>query len=258
MSLPSLYQFSSFSSQPAIVHFISGRDGGVSTGELGTLNLGYRTSDTPENVTENRRRLAEALGINLYQLVFPTQTHSSRVQVVGTDTKPEDLADTDALITQTLGLCLCVMSADCVPILLYDPVRQAVGAVHAGWRGTVGKILTHTVRAMQEAFGSQPRDMLAGIGPSISPEMYEVGLEVLEAVREAFGKAPGLVKQENGSDKGYFNLWEANRQPLLHVGVKPQSIEVAGICTYQNSDRYFSARRSSNQAGRFAAGIMLS
>jgi YfiH family protein len=186
------------------------------------------------------------------------QTHSSRVQVVGIDTKPEDLADTDALITQTPGRCLCVLSADCVPILLYDPVRRAVGAVHAGWRGTVGKILTHTVRAMQATFGSQPTDMLAGIGPSISPEMYEVGSEVLEAALEAFGEAPGLVKQENGSDKGYFNLWESNRRQLLQLGLKPQSIEVAGICTYQHSDRYFSARRSSNQAGRFAAGIMLS
>jgi YfiH family protein len=257
MSLPSVYKFSSFASQPGIVHFVSGRDGGVSTGELGSLNLGYRTSDDRENVTENRRRLAEALGIELSQLVFPMQTHSSRVQVVTTDTQPEDLADTDALITQIPGLCISVMSADCVPILLYDPVRRVVGAVHAGWRGTVGKIITHTVQAMQEAFGSYPADIVAGIGPSISPEMYEVGADVLNAAREAFGDTEGLVRQEEGSDKGYFNLWESNRRQLILLGLKPHSIEVSGICTYQQSDQYFSARKSGNRAGRFAAGIML-
>ncbi|MES2730411.1 MAG: peptidoglycan editing factor PgeF [Bacteroidota bacterium] len=254
---PSLYQFPLLTPFPSLIHFVSGRHGGVSEGELGTLNLGFRVADNPQHVTENRRRLAASLGIAADQLVFPAQTHSARVQVVKADTSIEDLADTDALITQITGRCICVMSADCTPILLYDPVKQAVGAVHAGWRGTVSKILTHTVQAMQEHFGTQPAHLLVGIGPSISPEMYEVGQEVLEAVKQAYGSTQGLITRENGVGKGFFNLWEANRQQLLELGVPVASIEVSGICTYQQSDRFFSARKSANRAGRFAAGIML-
>lgn len=241
----------------AITHFVSERSGGISEGELGSLNLGLRAGDEPHKPIENRRRLAAALGISYENLIFPAQTHSNTVQVVHADTKPEALADTDALITHVPDRCICVMSADCVPILLYDPVRQVVGAVHAGWRGTVGKILTTTVQAMQEHFGTQPKDLLAGIGPSICPEVYEVGEEVVMAVQEAFGSTAGLINNLNGQGKGFLNLWEANRLQLLHLGVSAGSIEVAGLCTYQNSERFFSARKSGNRAGRFAAGIML-
>jgi polyphenol oxidase len=254
---PSLFQFEILKGQQAISHFVSGRDGGVSEGELGGLNLGFRTSDDPQNVTENRRRLAQAMGITVSQLIFPKQTHSSNVVAVDENTQPDDLADTDALITNVPGLCICVMSADCVPILLYDPVNRAVGAVHAGWRGTVGKILTYTVQAMQQTYGTQPADLLAGIGPSISPDIYEVGSEVLEAARQAFGNTEGLIHNENGNGKGHFNLWEANRRQLTDLGVMSASVEVSGICTYLHHDRFFSARKSANQAGRFAAGIIL-
>jgi YfiH family protein len=149
------------------------------------------------------------------------------------------------------------MSADCVPVLLYDPVKGAVGAVHAGWKGTVGKIVTATVKAMQEMFGTNPKDLKAGIGPSICPEVYEVGEEVIEAAVKAFGTKEGLITHENGQGKGYFNLWEANRIQLLSMGVPADAIEVAGICTYRQSHQFFSARKSGNRAGRFAAGIML-
>jgi YfiH family protein len=252
-----LWHFINLSPFPTIKHFVSGRSGGVSEGEMGSLNLSFRAGDTPQHVQENRNRLAQTLGISPIQLFFPAQTHSVHVKRVEPDTPTDSLTDTDALITNSPGLCICVMSADCVPVLLYDPVHKAVAAVHAGWRGTVGKILTATVKAMQSEFDSQPADIIAGIGPSICPEVYEVGGEVVEAAEQAFGRQTNLITNKNGQGKGYFNLWEANRMQLLNLGVPASSIEVAGICTYQQSHDFFSARKSGNRAGRFAAGIMV-
>lgn len=251
-----LSKFDLLSNYKEINHFISERSGGVSTGEIGALNLSFRAGDEAENVKENRRRLAKAMGIAPSQLIFPSQTHSNHVQVVHAGTQPEQLTETDALITHTPGICICVMSADCVPILLYDPIAKAVGAIHAGWRGTVGKILTFTVQAMQQHFGTQPSNLIAGIGPSICPQVYEVGTEVITAVEQAFDH-PDLITRKNSLGKGYFNLWEANRIQLSQLGVPADAIEVAGVCTYTESDRFFSARKSGNKAGRFAAGIML-
>jgi YfiH family protein len=252
-----LWHFRQLSQYNTIKHFVSGRSGGVSEGEIGSLNLSFRAGDTPLNVQENRSRLALSLGITPTQLFFPAQTHSIHVKRVESGTSADSLTDTDALISNSPGLCICVMSADCVPILMYDPVSKAVAAVHAGWRGTVGKILTSTVKAMQAAFGTHPRDIIAGIGPSICPEVYEVGEEVVQAALAAFGTKQGLITKEDGQGKGYFNLWEANRLQLLDLGVAADSIEVAGICTYRQSHQFFSARKSGNRAGRFAAGIML-
>lgn len=255
-SLP-LWQFDTLSRLPGLVHFVSGRGGGVSSGEVGTFNLSYRVTDPMENVRENRRRLAQALGITEDKLFFPAQTHSNHVVKVQPGTTQDEIKDMDALITNSKGLCISVMSADCVPILLYDPIKKAVGAVHAGWRGTVSKILTLTVQAMQQQYGTQPADLVAAIGPSICPEVYEVGEEVITAVEQAFGTKDSLVTRQNGPGKGNFNLWEANQIQLLALGVKPENIEVAAICTYQHSDEFFSARRSGNRAGRFSAGILL-
>lgn len=252
-----LWQFENLAVIPAVGHYVSGRAGGVSRGELGTFNLGLRAGDDPDCVWENRRRLAGALGVDLAHLIFPAQTHSANVQRVSGPIRPDQLADTDALITDTPGICINVMSADCVPVLLYDPVTRATGAVHAGWRGTVGKILTRTVAAMQEAFGTNPANLLAGIGPSICADVYEVGEEVLAEVENAFGNTEGLILRRTAERKGYIDLWEANRRQLLAMGVPAGSIEVAGLCTYTHADQFFSARKSKNQAGRFAAGIVI-
>ncbi len=251
-----LWQFENLSRFAGIRHYVSGRDGGVSTGELGTFNLGLKAGDDPDHVRENRRRLAQALGVGVSRLVFPSQTHSTNVKRVSPETHAGELADTDALITNTPGLCINVMSADCVPVLLFDPVHLAVGAVHAGWRGTVGKILTHTVKAMQREFDTRTTDLVAGIGPSICAEVYEVGEEVLNAVENAFGNTEGLIRNRTPEGKGFVDLWEANRRQLLWLGVPAASIEVSGICTFRHADQFFSARKSKNQAGRFAAGIV--
>ncbi|MGB0521760.1 MAG: peptidoglycan editing factor PgeF [Flammeovirgaceae bacterium] len=258
------YQFDHFSTKSSIRHYIATRHGGVSTGEFSSLNISLGTADDRENILENRQRIAQLMQIEPQQLVFPSQTHDATIQVVtqtkinqGTIWLNEQLRCTDALITNEKGICLSVISADCVPLLFFDPVQQAIGAVHAGWRGTVKKIAQKAVQKMQETFSSKPEDLLIGIGPSIGPERYEVGPEVIEAVITAFGTKKGLVSQETKEGKGLLNLWEANKLQLLNAGVASKHIELAGLCTLTHSDIFFSARSMRGKGGRFASGIIL-
>ncbi|SDK36491.1 conserved hypothetical protein [Catalinimonas alkaloidigena] len=251
-----LWQFDHLATQSHLRHFVSDRRGGMSHEHLGALNLSFRVGDAPAHVEANRARVAEAMGVTPDRLFIPQQTHSAVVAVVDKETRPEALAETDGLVTSTPGVCIAVLAADCVPIVLYDPVRHVAAAVHAGWRGTVGRILTNALRTMQDHFGTHPAAVLAGIGPSISAEVYEVGPEVVEEVNAALGE--GFVRpHQTVPEKGYVDLWNANRHQLLALGVRPESIEVAGICTYQHHDQFFSARRSRNNTGRFSAGIVL-
>ena len=144
--------------------------------------------------------------------------------------------------------------ADCTPILLYDPARHAAGIVHAGWRGTVQGAAPSAVRAMQEAFGSNPADIQAGIGPSIGPDHYQVGEEVVEAVRAAFGTVEGLINRA-ADGSAYLDLWAANRLALERAGVG--QLEVAGICTATNTGEFYSHRAEKGRTGRFGAVIAL-
>ncbi|HVD99599.1 MAG TPA: peptidoglycan editing factor PgeF [Cytophagaceae bacterium] len=251
-----LWQFENLSAEKNIRHFVSGRDGGYSEGSLGGLNLSYKVGDNPEHVQKNRALLANAFSVSADKLIFPVQTHSNYIKTVTEKITPEDLEDTDALITNTKGIMIAVMSADCVPVLLYDPAKQAVAAIHAGWRGTVSEIVKCTIEKMQKEFGSNPSDIIAAIGPSICEEVYEVGEEVIKAVEKVYGSKNGIITREQNG-KGFCNLWEANRIQLINAGVLSANIEVAAMCTYQNADLFFSARQSGNTAGRFAAGIGL-
>ena len=250
-----LYQFQNLSQFTQIKHFVSTRQGGVSTGEKSSLNLSFKVGDKPENVIENRRLLAVELEIQPEYLIFPEQTHSSNVQVVKTVLDIENLSNTDAVITNVPQLCLSVMSADCVPILLFDSKRNAIAAIHAGWRGTVADIVTKTIQLMNQEYGTQSIDIYAAIGPSISAEVYEVGVEVIDAVNALLGYTEGLIQLKEGG-KGMLNLWETNKQLLIRTGVLAENIEVAGICTFKNSEQFFSYRKSA-ETGRFAAGICL-
>lgn len=254
-SLP-LWQFEALAHEKNIRHYVSGREGGRSEGELGALNLSYKVGDDPLKVTQNRQLLASEFSIAPDKLIFPVQTHSNHVKRVNANTSSESLEDTDAIVTNEKEILVSVMSADCVPVLLYDPVKQAVAAIHAGWRGTMAAIVSETIALMQKEFGSDPSSFLAAIGPSICDEVYEVGEEVIRAVEKLYGSKNGIISREQDG-KGFCNLWEANRIQLLRAGVKAENIEVAGLCTYKNADLFFSARKSGNKAGRFAAGIML-
>ncbi len=207
------------------------------------------------NEPGNKQKLAEALNLPDESLVFPKQTHTNCVLELSE--KPDDpIEETDALLTNQPGLCLCVQTADCVPILLFDAEKKVVSAVHAGWRGTVGKIVEVAVQKMLRKYSSNPENIFAAIGPSISPEIYEVGDEVVAAARNSIPNAE-LTLSKNGSEKFHFNLWEANRQLLMNNGVPDKNIQVLAECSFLEKDKYYSARREGVDTGRMVSGIML-
>jgi len=213
------------------------------------------TSDETEVYSNNREELAALLGIGAGQLVFPRQTHSNTVRRI--DTIPDvEISGTDALVTNKRGLCLCVQTADCVPILLVDTKRKVIAAIHAGWRGTVGKIVTKAIDNLKQDFGSDPLNILATIGPSIGPKVYEVGPEVVEAARKTVPEAEKTLSL-NASGKYHFDLWEANRRLLLEAGLRASNIEVLEACSFSENNKYFSARRDGVNTGRMVSGIML-
>lgn len=213
------------------------------------------TGDEERIYSGNRKELARLLNVEVGQLVFPRQTHSS--VVCDLDSVPEsEISDTDALVTNKSGICLCVQTADCVPILLFDPEKKIIAAVHAGWRGTVAKIVANSVTMMKEKYGCNPKTILAAIGPSIGPEVYEVGDEVVEAVHRSIPDAE-TVLQKHPSGKFHVDLWAANRNVLLECGILNENIEVLAECSFQENDKYYSARRDGIDIGRMVSGIMM-
>jgi len=253
-------QFAGLSDFPGLIHFSTTRMGGCSTDNYATLNLGFNSGDLPERVTDNRLKLCDVLGINPAWLVFPKQTHSATARIItaryfasGKEERKHFLNETDAVITNMKGVCLAIKTADCVPVLVYDLKQKVVAAIHAGWRGTVQGIVLKTINLMTEEFGSKPSDLFAGIGPSISPEVYEVGEEVWRLFAPEFYHAA----DPSETDKRLLDIWSANFKQLILAGVPPDQIEVAKICTFSDPDRFFSARRDGQQTGRMATGIML-
>jgi len=240
---------------------VSGRAGGVSVAPFDTLNLSFGVGDDPAAVVENRTRLCAAIGEPLEALTVADQVHGARVAVIDRSHRgrgarnPADAVDrADALVTATPGIVLAVLLADCVPVALVDPVRDVVAVAHAGWRGTVAHVTARTVATMVERFGCDPADILAGIGPSIGPVNYEVGPEVVAAVRDAFPDTPDLVRRHDR--RATFDLWAANADDLRRCGLPEQNIEVAGIDTRTASDRYYS-HRAAHPTGRFMAAVAL-
>jgi YfiH family protein len=163
------------------------------------------------------------------------------------------IGNVDALITNLPSVPLMLRFADCVPVMFFDPAHRAIGIAHAGWRGTVAKVAANTVRAMGEAFGSKPDELCACVGPSIGPCCYEIGLDVIARVRQAFPEPVDLLIPRNGSH--YFDLWDANARLLRELGVA--EIEVAGVCTSDHTEDFYSWRRENARTGRFAAVIAL-
>ena len=246
---------------PNISCFSTTRHGGCSKGNYASFNCNGYCGDAAEDVIRNREMLCSLLPAAPAELVIPRQTHGTGVRVVDTDyinrCKEEQTAaleGVDALVTDRTGYCLCVSTADCVPVLLYDSRRQAVAAIHAGWRGTVARIVRKTLSLMKARYGTEGKDITAVIGPSISVEAFEVGEEVYDAFREAGFDMCRIARKEA---KWHIDLWEANRGQLLDEGVKTENIEVSGICTYYNNDDFFSARRQGINSGRILSGIMM-
>jgi YfiH family protein len=257
-NLPVL-QFENLSAFREIRHFSTTREGGVSSGSYASLNLGGSSGDQQAAVSENRSILCSSLHLDSSHLIFPKQTHTVNVKSITeeflsfpADLKKNYLAETDALITNVKGLAIMVKTADCVPILLFDSKKLIIAAVHAGWRGTTGGIVSKTVEKMKEDFNCNPEDIFAGIGPSISPEVYEVGPDVWEQFSPEFYQL--IDKKE---DKRLLNLWKANMGQLIESGIPRKNIELAEICTLSNPSLFFSARRDGAKTGRMATGIMI-
>lgn len=226
------------------------------------LSVSLSSIKNPVPIIKNRQLLAEALNLKPENFVFQQQEHTKNIAVVNKEhagkgffEHTEGFADNDAMITTEKDLCLMIMGADCVPVLLFDPVKKAIGAAHAGWRGTVQNISAATIEAMQNKFGCQPQNILAGIGPSIGPQNYEVDDVVYNAFNKNFNYSPNLFTKGKQPGKYQLDLWEANKIQLIKAGLKEENIEVSGICTFENNKDFFSARKGDK--GRFASGIMI-
>ncbi len=249
---------------PDISHFVTTRHGGVSRGTYASFNCSPWCGDDPADAEANLRLLEQKLSWVPKVWVIPRQTHHTEVFEVGEDflsfSPPERLAalsGIDALITAQPDHFLCISTADCVPVLLYDRRNRAIGAVHAGWRGTVGSILKKTLSRMQDAFGTQGEDILAGIGPSISLASFEVGDEVYETFTQEGFDMSRISRVNPDTGRYHLDLWEANRLQLQEFGVPDQQVELAGICTYTQHKDFFSARRLGINSGRILSGIAL-
>ena len=257
---------------------VTARSGGVSSGPYATLNLSLSVGDDPAHVLENRRRLAQTLGAGLDDFVFARQVHGTGVRVVGQAdagsgafSLDDAIPGADALVTRSPGVLLAILTADCVPIVLHDPVAGVLACVHAGWRGTVARVSAAALAAMQ-TLGSHPSQVIAGVGPAASPARYQVGADVHQAVTGAFGPAAAafLRPDDTGGipDRWLLDLWAANRFILLEAGVPAAQVHVTDLPTGPldpraaspagppdppaTSDGHFFSDRAARPCGRLA------
>jgi YfiH family protein len=241
------YQFEGLD-RPGLMHAVFTRQGGISPVPWSSLNLSISCGDIWDRVAENRELAFSAVDWAVESRFDVWQIHSANVVRTDSPRGGRPMQQADAIITDSPGVVLFMRFADCVPILLFDPMRRAVGLVHAGWLGTLRDVTSKTVQAMASAFGSRPADLVACIGPSIAAHHYPVGPEVVERVREVFGSRSGehLVFF---NAKPHFDLWSANERLLRVQGVT--HIEHSGICTACHLQDWYSHRGEGGRTGRF-------
>ena len=236
-----------------ITHAFTGRTGGVSHPPLSSMNVSYNVGDESEHVTENRETLAQIFEYRHMRLITVNQTHSSAV----VDAKKEDIdyakKDADAIITPLSWHPIGVMTADCVPILLFDPEKKIIGAVHAGWKGTVQNIAEKTILAMQEDYGCSPGNIVAAIGPSIHKCCYTVGKSTMEEFKEALANIDKHLNKKTGA----VDLAGINKVELEQAGLKKKNITMSEECTSCLHESFFSYRKHNARTGRQLSFIML-
>lgn len=248
------YQFESLLFNK-LTQAVFSRQGGVSPTPWKSLNLGSTVGDDPDRVQKNKDKLLDAIGYSSIQLSQVHQVHSAKVIVVTeSNNNKSEFPQADAMITNTPGILLLMRFADCVPILMYDPVKKAAGIAHAGWQGTVKEVSLTAAEEMEKQFGTNPSDLIAGIGPSIGPDHYQIGIDVIDKVKNTYRENWDQVLAI-GPDDVKFNLWKANEISLRKAGVL--NIETAGICTSCSGVDWFSHRGENGKTGRFAAVIGL-
>lgn len=227
---------------------------GISQEAYGSLNLCHYVNDNPDHVAHNHQLFCQYHNIERAMLFMPRQTHTSNVKRIQPGI---DLDDTDGLITDIKGSCIGINTADCLPVLLYDPTHHAAATLHAGWRGLVGRIVTKGIEMMKSEFGSAASDLLCAVGPAISAEIYEVGDELKPLFAEAGFPIKEIFIDRTDWTKSHLDLKAAIKFELLNCGLRDENIEISDICTYQNSTKYFSARKLSINSGRIFSGIIL-
>lgn len=244
-----------------VTAFSSTRQGGYSEGRYGEFNINRYCGDSEEAIKRNREALCQLLDIEDCRLLMPHQVHLAEIAVVdremmslSAEERQQRLDGIDALMTNEAGVCIGVSTADCIPVLLYDPKRRASCAIHAGWRGTVQRIAEKAVGRMTETYGTNPKDIIAQIGPGIHLESFEVGEEVYEAFEKAGFPMEQISKRY---EKWHIDLPECNRLQLVAAGILEAQIAVSPVCTFQQSDTFFSARQLSIHSGRIFTGILL-
>lgn len=247
-----------------VTAFSTTRNGGVSKGDYASMNCTPYTGDDLEAVQRNQQLLCTALHIEKDQLIIPYQTHSVNALVIdkeflqqNAEKRNEQLQNIDALITQEKSVCLCVSTADCTPILLYDKKQQVIAAIHAGWRGSVNYIVRKTLEQMNRLYNTQGEDIFAAIGPCIGFDAFEVGDEVYDAFKQNDFPMEYISGWKPETHKWHINLQMANSVQLIDFGVPTEQIDICDICTFTHYEKFFSARRLGIKSGRILSGIFM-
>lgn len=257
-------KFPSFEETGLVKHCFSTRLGGVSSGIFKSMNLGFNRGDSDDNVRKNFRILCNAIDVDVDDLVFSDQIHEDKIAIVGMNdrgkgfSKKSDLLGVDGLITTEKNVALVTFYADCVPLYFLDPIHKVIGLAHAGWRGTVKKIGKKMVEKMIYHYNTNPKDMIAGIGPSIGGCCFEVSEDVKNAFSNVYNHdiIDEIVKNK-GNDKYLINLWVANAVSMVEGGMDFNKITVGDICTMCNAEDMFSHRKTEGKRGNMAAIMAL-
>ena len=247
-----------------LIHAVSLRVGGVSASPYYSLNLGLHVGDEPGCVVRNRRLLCESIGIGFDSLTVGEQVHGSRVSVVravdkgrGSRSLTDALVETDALITATPGIALMVLVADCPAILVYEPRNRVVGVVHAGWKGTLNRVVVAAIERMSRECDVSPSTMVAAIGPAIGPCCYSISEERAAEFLSTFGSHDNEYIRHDRRGQAYLDLWELNRLQLVESGIPPSAVYVSRLCTACNANLFFSHRGEHGTTGRFGVVVCL-
>lgn len=244
-----------------LTHCFTSRLGGVSQGPFSSLNLSFNRNDVRENVCENYRRLADAIGVDYEKIVLSNQIHDNKIKIVSTAdagkglTAESDIVGFDGLSTNQPGIPLVTFYADCVPVLFLDPVKKAITAVHSGWKSTVKNISYEALVLMKNTYNSNYEDIIVAIGPSICMNCFEVGKEVYDSFKEKFNWCDKYTEYRNG--KYYMDLQRIIKHVLLKTGVPEKNILISDVCTKCNTDLFFSYRGDKGKTGGLAAVMML-
>ena len=257
------YTFPKMDNAGGVKHGFSTRLGGVSKGHCASMNFGFAVGDDGAAVRENFKIFSNALGVDVQRVVLTQQTHTNNVLIVTNKDKGKglfcerDYTDIDGLVTNEKGLVLVTQYADCTPLAFFDPVKRVVATSHAGWRGTVAEIAAKTVKIMAENFGSEPQNILVGIGPNIASCCYEVDNPVINEINKLSYLDLSLCYSEKDNGKYMLDLKEVNRQILINSGIKNENIDIADLCTCCNSDVFHSHRATKGKRGTLALMISL-